>query len=366
MNKLALFLTICFTFLLISNVYSEQTKTILVSFQGKLTNNNGTIIKPASMRLKIKNSTGSVVWGPYIFNNVTDYFGIFNLLLGAKHQLNLIPGQEYNLIVELDKNFGIFKSADVIFGDGNPLDDLIKFVCPGVILNNQHTIYANNWRYLISSYYNYTISPPKGGKLIFVTEDEWNGSLGGLSGADAKCQIEAEKYSFPGTYKAWLSTSKINAKDHALSGDYAYYCVENHPGTETPPTYHLIAKNNADLLDGTLDYNYFCFPNGTKVRFPRVRTGTLESGLKANSGDTWCYNWTSGYGSYADIYYHSSKSVFQRGAGGNFHAASQVSCSPRISWTDSQTYVSGPCGGYCSCSYEFWCSTKMHLYCFQQ
>ena len=49
--------------------------------------------------------------------------------------------------------------------------------------------------------------------VIFITRGKWNGyNLGGLSGADAKCQKEASG-GVAGTYKAFLSDSNTNAKD---------------------------------------------------------------------------------------------------------------------------------------------------------
>jgi cysteine-rich repeat protein len=49
--------------------------------------------------------------------------------------------------------------------------------------------------------------------LVFVTAGKWSGNLGGLAGADAKCQAEAETSKLKGTYRAWLSTSEKSAKD---------------------------------------------------------------------------------------------------------------------------------------------------------
>jgi hypothetical protein len=45
-----------------------------------------------------------------------------------------------------------------------------------------------------------------GACLAFVTSTQYTGNLvGGLAGADAKCQARAAAANFPGTYKAWLS-----------------------------------------------------------------------------------------------------------------------------------------------------------------
>lgn len=42
-------------------------------------------------------------------------------------------------------------------------------------------------------------------KLVFVTSQTFSGALGGLAGADAKCQAAASSAGLTGTFKAWLS-----------------------------------------------------------------------------------------------------------------------------------------------------------------
>jgi hypothetical protein len=44
-------------------------------------------------------------------------------------------------------------------------------------------------------------------KNVFVTSALYTGNLGGLAGADSKCQDRARLAGLPGTYKAWLSDS---------------------------------------------------------------------------------------------------------------------------------------------------------------
>jgi hypothetical protein len=39
---------------------------------------------------------------------------------------------------------------------------------------------------------------------VFTTLGQWNGNLGGLDGADTKCEAEASSYGKTGTYRAWL------------------------------------------------------------------------------------------------------------------------------------------------------------------
>jgi uncharacterized repeat protein (TIGR02543 family) len=46
---------------------------------------------------------------------------------------------------------------------------------------------------------------------VFVTSTSYTGNIGGLAGADAACQARANAAGLTGTYKAWLSTSSVNA-----------------------------------------------------------------------------------------------------------------------------------------------------------
>ena len=43
-------------------------------------------------------------------------------------------------------------------------------------------------------------------RKVFITSTAYDGNMGGLAGADAKCQAHATAAGLPGTYKAWLST----------------------------------------------------------------------------------------------------------------------------------------------------------------
>jgi hypothetical protein len=41
-------------------------------------------------------------------------------------------------------------------------------------------------------------------RRVFLSVGRWNGALGGLAGADAKCQAEADGEGLTGTFRAWL------------------------------------------------------------------------------------------------------------------------------------------------------------------
>ena len=88
-------------------------------------------------------------------------------------------------------------------------------------------------------------SPPCGAGgpcRVFLSSATYDGNLGGLSGADAKCQGLATAAGLPGIYKAWLSdgTSAPSTRFVPSSGPYQLV-------TGTP-----IAANFTDLTDGTL------------------------------------------------------------------------------------------------------------------
>ena len=86
-------------------------------------------------------------------------------------------------------------------------------------------------------------------KIIFVTSTVYNGSLGGLAGADAKCVASATARFLPGYavangYKAWLSDSTATATGRLAHSPSPYVLVD---GT-------LVANDWAQLTSGTLQH----------------------------------------------------------------------------------------------------------------
>ncbi len=51
------------------------------------------------------------------------------------------------------------------------------------------------------------------GKRVFITGAKFTGALGGLSGADTKCATAASTAGLNGIFKAWLSSTTVNAID---------------------------------------------------------------------------------------------------------------------------------------------------------
>jgi len=111
----------------------------------------------------------------------------------------------------------------------------------------------------------------------FVTSTTYNGNLGGLSGADAKCQARAAAAGLGGTWAAWLSTSTVDARERIPAVEY-----RTTTGT-------IATSDGADFYDGTLDANIDRDEFGN-VAVPNIWTGTNNDGTKAAGN---CSDWTS-------------------------------------------------------------------------
>lgn len=169
---------------------------------------------------------------------------------------------------------------------------------------------------------------------VFLTSTSYNGDLGGLYGADSKCQERASAAKLGGTWKAWLSDDKIDAKSRLIHYSNAYKLIN---GT-------VLANNWNDLTDGTLQN----FINITELGTPfsrEVWTGTKPDGNRSPvpvgesllSGDN-CSNWTS----------NSSSGTF---------ASTGLSYTKNAGWTD----IGGGQAGT-----ERPCDIRLALYCFEQ
>ncbi len=156
-------------------------------------------------------------------------------------------------------------------------------------------------------------------KTVFVTSQAFNGNLGGLAGADQKCQDAADDAGLPGVYKAWLSDddeTPAQRFDTLAVGPY----IRTDGGT--------VAGGWGDLTDGTLNAAINRDENGTSVGTVSVWTATLADGSE-NLGA--CLNWTS--------------------ASGDDEGEVGRSTGTDTQWTDSG---------------EVECDNNLRLYCFEQ
>ena len=77
-------------------------------------------------------------------------------------------------------------------------------------------------------------------RYLFVTSTLYDGDLGGLDGADAKCQSHADAASLPGQYKAWLGAGTAGPSSRFTQSTVAYVL----------PTGKRVALNYLDLVNG--------------------------------------------------------------------------------------------------------------------
>jgi hypothetical protein len=129
-------------------------------------------------------------------------------------------------------------------------------------------------------------------KIVFVSSAMYTGDMGGLSGADDKCQGLATSAKLSGTFKAWLSDSTTSAATRLTHATVPYVRVD---GVK-------VANDWNDLVDGSLQNpiaktelntspplgNTPCAGGG----YPTVWTDTQTNGNLIYSGYT-CSDWTS-------------------------------------------------------------------------
>jgi hypothetical protein len=122
--------------------------------------------------------------------------------------------------------------------------------------------------------------------FVFATSYEYKGSLGGLAGADQKCNDAALNGGLSGKFRAWLSTGGKSAKEHVVD-----------PAPSRP--YRLVADGGpfviecaARLVQGSLnhpiDHNQRAEPVGGGSF--QVWTGTAANG---SASPDRCGDWGS-------------------------------------------------------------------------
>jgi cysteine-rich repeat protein len=158
---------------------------------------------------------------------------------------------------------------------------------------------------------------------VFVSSATWKGDLGGLAGADAKCQALALDAMLGGVWMAWLSDDDAGPADRFTTkgGSMPYVLVD---GVQ-------IADDWADLVDGDLDGPIHRTETGAMSGGSiQVWTNTDIAG-NPSSIDKFCADWSDPGG----------------GASGDFGDRTVQDGN----WTKKGS------GG---------CNTACHLYCFEQ
>jgi hypothetical protein len=162
-------------------------------------------------------------------------------------------------------------------------------------------------------------------KIVFVTEDSYPGDLGGLTGADAICQAEADGAGLTGTYMAWLSDSVVGPDTRFAKSTGPYVLVNG----------DQVASNWADLVDGHLNVSIRRDAEGSIWLGGPVWTNTTPKGEPLNTSVEppfdCCGNWMENLNSHT-------------GSTGAFNYID-------ARWTEYGTSD---------------CETPLKLYCFQQ
>jgi Sushi repeat (SCR repeat) len=128
-----------------------------------------------------------------------------------------------------------------------------------------------------------SFSPPP--NIMFTTSTTQTPVLGGLSGGDAICATLAANAGLAGTYKAWLSTSTVNAISR-LAGASGWVRTDGKP----------VVNSLVDLAQGRLLYPPRLDELGNDLGAdPIVMTGTATDGTVMNTfgSYTTCSDYTS-------------------------------------------------------------------------
>jgi cysteine-rich repeat protein len=163
-------------------------------------------------------------------------------------------------------------------------------------------------------------------RRVFVTSTVYNGNMGGLAGADARCQERADAGGLSGTFLAWLSDSTGSPSTRMTHGLGHYLLI----------TGEAIATSWADLTDGQIlrpiDRDELGNPSqGTFVcQGGEVWSNTSAAGAVSGADD--CGNWAT--------------------------AANQTSSAGNVQFTDEGWTSSG-------CT-SIGCLSPLPIYCFEQ
>jgi hypothetical protein len=118
---------------------------------------------------------------------------------------------------------------------------------------------------------------------VFITSQTFDGNLGGLAGADAKCQALAQAAGLSGSFRAWLSNGTASPSSRFTKAPVPYVLVDGTP----------IASDWDDLVDGTLDHHIdVTEQNSNLLKEWGAWTATLSDGTPSVKYGH-CSGWTA-------------------------------------------------------------------------
>lgn len=158
----------------------------------------------------------------------------------------------------------------------------------------------NEWPYIPSDYENLI--------KVFITKSEWKGDLGGLEGADNKCQQEAQKLGYKGNYMAFLGDDRTSAEERLK--DKGVY-IEANPAYELlegRTCHRLFAQNSQRFIEKftlSSEVARIKLESEFMQKFVRLWVGQLTRNVKSSciyisgtgspssySYTTTCQNWS--------------------------------------------------------------------------
>ena len=199
---------------------------------------------------------------------------------GFVNLLGIVTDWIFVLLLIVAVIFFILAGLQFIAGGGNATAisgarTKILYGVIGIVV----ALLARGFPFVVENIMDQNSAPPLSVKRVFVTSTLHKGNLGGLAGGDSVCAARANAAGLGGSWRAWLSTSAVNAKDRISDG--VYVRIDGLP----------IASSKADLLDGTIVNPIRLDENGNIVLFAFFAwTGTKADGTAEL---TTCNNWTS-------------------------------------------------------------------------
>lgn len=115
---------------------------------------------------------------------------------------------------------------------------------------------------------------------VFVSSLSYSGDLGGLAGADTKCQTLADAAPLDGTWKAWLSSRSSNAATRLSRSSLSYRRIDS----------ALIAANDASFFSTTHANPIDRDEHGSPLFSVEVWTGSGGSGVGSGGRADWTSN----------------------------------------------------------------------------
>lgn len=165
-----------------------------------------------------------------------------------------------------------------------------------------------------------TPTPAGGAKRVFVTNTTYTGALGGLAGADQKCQSSADGAGLGGIWVAWLSDSVTAASTRVTQTTANYVRIDG----------VIVANGWTDLTDGSLDVAINITETGVAPTDTNnyVFTFTNANGTIYTVSPTYhCENWTNGTSSFsARLGNRTSTSTWTSAAGSTCNNARHLYC----------------------------------------